>query len=174
MLKKSFSQFGQDVAAAEFCGKTDGVFLDLGCNDPFFHNNTYSLESELGWSGVLIDVNRSMIDKCLELRSKNNAYLCVDLQQSNITTTLDFMGCSRHFDYISFDVDDATESVLMNFDFNKYSFSFMTFEHDLYRLGTRLKNLSKQILFQNGYKIYKENVEATGVGGAFEDWWIKE
>jgi FkbM family methyltransferase len=35
--------------------RRDGVFLDVGSNDYKLENNTYFLESRLGWSGVAID-----------------------------------------------------------------------------------------------------------------------
>lgn len=38
-----------------FQDKRDGVFVDVGANDPRTENNTYFLEATLGWSGVAID-----------------------------------------------------------------------------------------------------------------------
>lgn len=38
-----------------FKDRRNGVFLDVGANDYQQENNTYFLETELGWSGVAID-----------------------------------------------------------------------------------------------------------------------
>jgi FkbM family methyltransferase len=38
-----------------FHDKRDGIFLDVGANDPRADNNTYFLETALGWSGIAID-----------------------------------------------------------------------------------------------------------------------
>ena len=43
------------VARDFFEDGRDGVFLDVGANDPRTENNTYFLEATLGWSGIAID-----------------------------------------------------------------------------------------------------------------------
>ena len=172
-FETNYSQAGQDLAAAEVCNKTGGFFLDLGCNDPIFHNNTYLLEKELGWTGILVDIQKPLVEKCREVRTERNSYVCCNLITTKITDILDNIGCPKHIDYISFDVDDATTSVLGGFDFDKYSFSFLTFEHDLYRIGPDLKVLANKLLLNKGYKLYRENVCASPTE-IFEDWYIKE
>ena len=172
-FETTYSQAGQDLAAAEVCDKTEGFYLDLGCNDPIFHNNTYLLEKELGWTGILVDIQKPMVDKCRNVRTDHNSYVSCDLITTNITEVLDSLKCPKHIDYISFDVDDATSHVLGDFDFDKYSFSFITFEHDLYRIGPELKQLANKLFISKGYTMYRENVCASPVE-IFEDWYIKE
>src|SRR5687767_14720401 len=38
-----------------FSDRRDGVFLDVGANHYRDENNTYFLETELGWSGIAVD-----------------------------------------------------------------------------------------------------------------------
>jgi FkbM family methyltransferase len=51
------SQFGQDyfLFSEFFSSKKSGFFLDIGCNQPIFLNNTYFFEKKAGWSGMAFD-----------------------------------------------------------------------------------------------------------------------
>ena len=53
------SQFHSNAGQDEFAfklnnKKTNGFYLEIGCGDPIFENNTIFLES-IGWSGISID-----------------------------------------------------------------------------------------------------------------------
>ena len=51
-----FSQHDEELIIRDFFqDRRDGVFLDVGCAWPKKDNNTYFLESELGWSGIGVD-----------------------------------------------------------------------------------------------------------------------
>lgn len=53
--KQSYAQWGDDVLVLEyFMGKSDGVFLEAGANDPKSLSQTYLLETR-GWTGVLVE-----------------------------------------------------------------------------------------------------------------------
>lgn len=169
----SSSQYSQDVFASEICNKRNGYFLDIGSGPPISINNTYSLEMELGWRGILIDIDERELAAARRVRAADNIYIHANLEAESISDILDRCGCPAHIDYISFDVDDANLNVIKNFNFTKYSFTFATFEHDFYRIGDRIKKPSMEIFAKNGYELYKENVECVGIGGAFEDWWTK-
>ena len=53
-----FSQAHQDQAInALFRGKKNGFFVDLAANDATTLSNTYSLEQQLGWTGLCIEPN---------------------------------------------------------------------------------------------------------------------
>lgn len=45
------------VVRDHFQDKREGIFLDVGANDPRDENNTYFLETSLDWSGIAIDAN---------------------------------------------------------------------------------------------------------------------
>lgn len=51
------SQYGQDwwVAETLFCGKTSGVFLDIGAHDGVTFSNTFFLERHRKWSGIAVE-----------------------------------------------------------------------------------------------------------------------
>ena len=59
---ESYAQWGDDVLVWDyFKGKTDGVFLEAGANDPQLLSQTYLLEKR-GWTGILIEP----VPKCCE------------------------------------------------------------------------------------------------------------
>jgi FkbM family methyltransferase len=55
-IKASKAQFGQDLfvlSQSEF--KTHGFFVEFGATDGVYLSNTYILEKELGWNGILAE-----------------------------------------------------------------------------------------------------------------------
>lgn len=57
------------------CQKTGGLYLECGSNDGQSQSNTYRLELERGWKGILIDASQSALNKCQEVRSKENVFI---------------------------------------------------------------------------------------------------
>ena len=58
--KRSYGQFGEDATIqALFKNTRKGVYLDIGAYNPVLYSNTYALY-RCGWSGVVVDPNRSM------------------------------------------------------------------------------------------------------------------
>jgi FkbM family methyltransferase len=60
-LKKSYSQFDEDVFLNKYFNKKKGFYIDIGCHHPFKNNNTFLLY-KAGWSGINIDLNQISID----------------------------------------------------------------------------------------------------------------
>lgn len=57
--KRSKSQIGQDLLAALHSNfKTGGYFVEFGATDGMTLSNTYMLEKELGWTGILAEPAR--------------------------------------------------------------------------------------------------------------------
>lgn len=60
---ESYAQWGDDVLVWDyFKGKTDGVFLEAGANDPKGLSQTWLLEKR-GWTGVLVEPVPECCDK---------------------------------------------------------------------------------------------------------------
>ena len=59
--KQHFSQYKQDIYVYEniFKKKRDGVFVDVGANDPFKLSNTYLFELN-GWNGIAIEPQKQI------------------------------------------------------------------------------------------------------------------
>ena len=63
-LKKRifYSNWGLDVLAYDFFKNVkNGIYIDVGCHQPFLNNNTYKLYKK-GWVGINIDLDFNTID----------------------------------------------------------------------------------------------------------------
>ena len=67
---KSKSQYGQELFIYEqiFNKKHEGIFIEVGGNDPILLNNTYALEM-LGWSGIAFEPMDYLREKWEEKRA---------------------------------------------------------------------------------------------------------
>jgi len=65
----SYSMAGEDLIIKHIFGKNkrDGVFVDVGCNNPIQNNNTFKLYLK-GWRGINIDGNENLVKKFKKLR----------------------------------------------------------------------------------------------------------
>ena len=66
-LKKNYTVTGVDLLLDNFFKNINvkkGIYIDVGCNHPFFNNYTYLLNKN-GWSGINIDLDFHYIDKNL-------------------------------------------------------------------------------------------------------------
>lgn len=173
---KSYSQIAQDKFVLNFFENKSGYFLDLGCGDGFSEpcgNNTLLLEN-CGWDGLGVDFNQSYIKNFL-LNRKSKA-VCADLTKTKLKEILQNNNCPMIIDFLSFDVDQATESVLNSFPSQDYKFKLIAFEHNLY-LGNSsiycgLKEKAKKV-FGDEYEILIEDVKLEN-HGAVEDWYVNK
>ena len=72
-----YSQFGEDAVLRALMGKRHpkGSYLDIGCYHPKKHSNTYFLY-KLGWSGMLVDVEKAKLIACKLIRPSDKTLLC--------------------------------------------------------------------------------------------------
>ena len=70
-------QYGQDAFVVDhFRGKRGGVFVDIGANDGVSLSNTYYLERELGWSGLLVEPHAEMHAALQRVRTAHAVNAC--------------------------------------------------------------------------------------------------
>ena len=66
-----YSNWGLDMLADDFFKKkANGVYIDIGCHQPFLNNNTYRLYKR-GWTGINIDLDFNSIDLFNFFRKKD-------------------------------------------------------------------------------------------------------
>lgn len=167
-FESNFSQAGQDLFALSLLdGKRDGVFLDLGCHEPVFINNTYLLERSFGWNGLSIDIEPKYVRMYDHRRSKTMIADCTRLDWNRVIETI---GTDK-IDYLSLDLEppDSTLRCLRAIPFDRVEFAVLTFEHDAYRSGEEVRAPSRRILDDAGYTRVCSNVFAEGM--EFEDWY---
>lgn len=176
-----YGQFCQDFFVNKLLNTDGGFFLDIGAgigdystDGPFgvpisTMSNTYGLEKHRKWHGIAIDYDKKYIEEAKKARSCN--LLCVDLIKNNINELLEQCNCPEKMDYLSFDIDDAQEKVFNEFDFSKYKFQIITYEHNLFRGCDKQQRISRNRFKKLGYKLLFGNVGRTA-DEPVEDWYV--
>jgi len=81
------------------CNFNNGFYVDCGANDGVQQSNTFRLEKERGWNGILIDASATAIEKCKQNRNENtNIIICAALsspEKENDFVSGDFDGDLR-------------------------------------------------------------------------------
>lgn len=166
----SCSDAGQDLFAIECSNhKRQGVFVDIGCAFAKDKSNTYMLEKEYKWSGILIDIDPSYQNELFSFRS--SPFICADATNLDYEELFKLHELPHTIDYLSLDIDppDNTLKVLKRLPFDKYIFKVITFEHDRYWFGDSVMEESRELMAKLGYTLTKKDVECSL--GPFEDWY---
>ena len=78
LLEKSQSQLRQDIFVLSELGfKRDGFFVEFGATNGIDLSNTYLLEKEFSWRGILAEPARIWHENLIENRSANVDFECV-------------------------------------------------------------------------------------------------
>lgn len=65
----TYAQHGEDGLLAERFGSRHGVFVEVGAYNGVDLSNTYLLERDHGWTGLLVEPSPTQAASCRELRS---------------------------------------------------------------------------------------------------------
>jgi FkbM family methyltransferase len=154
---KSYSQLKQDLWVLDKLNqKRNGIFIEVGANNGVHLSNTYLLEKDFGWTGVLVECDPNSIPSLRENRPNSIIIKKACYSESNINlpfksdndSTLsvlsssgdtfvqsislnDICGHITEIDYISLDIEGFELNALSTFDFNKYNVKCWTIEHNL-------------------------------------------
>ncbi len=176
-IMKSNSQAGQDVFIRNVLkNKNNGYFLEIGSNDPEIINNTYLLEKELGWSGLMIEYNNMYADLYKEKRNKS-IYVINDATKIDYNQIFVNNNFPVNMDYLQIDLEVDNRSTLSTLELldntimNEYRFAVVTFEHDSYRGNYyNTRDMSRDIFKRRGYYLVFNDVKHNGC--TFEDWYV--
>ena len=161
--------------------KRNGYFLEIGSNNPIIGNNTYKLEKEYGWRGIMVEYESYFLPSYYKHR-QNSIPIINDARMVDYVEELRNANFPKNMDYLQIDLDvdnKSTLDVLMKFNntvFNEYKFATVTFEHDIYRgdyFNTRA--ISRAIFEARGYvRIFSDVMISfdTFTEAAFEDWYV--
>ena len=160
--------------------KNNGYFVEIGSNHPITCNNTYMMEKEYGWKGLMIEYDSSFEQLYKDLRP-NSIYRISDARLVDYRGILDTNAFPCNIDYLQIDLDVDNKStldtlvLLDNTCFDKYKFATITFEHDIYTgnyFNTR--EISREIFKKRGYELVFPDVAVFFEGRhcPFEDWYV--
>ena len=180
----TYSQAHQDIFVTNLLQhKKNGYFVEIGTNDPIECNNTYLLEKNYNFKGLLVEYESYYKNK-YEQHRPNSIYIIDDARNINYKKVLDDNKFPKNIDYLQIDLDVDNKStldtliLLENTVFDTYKFSTITFEHDYYRgnfFNTR--EISREIFKKRGYLLVFPDVctdqGCVGTGWQpFEDWYV--
>ena len=170
-----YSQAGQDKFVLESLDyKRNGFYVEIGAYHSTEISNTYLLEKDYGWSGISFEIAQDRVEE-FNLNRKNKCYL-TDATTFDYESLFDELNVPKQIDYLQIDIEPASNSLLalLALPLEKYRFSVITFEHDLYYdpKNLEIKNKQKEILLNLGYTLKKENVVCNHADFPFEDWWL--
>ena len=178
---KTFSQASQDIFVRVLTNnKKDGTFLEIGSNDPIVHNNTYILESEYNYKGILVEYDINF-ENAYKAHRKNSIYILDDAQKVDYKKILDTNNFPKEIDYLQIDLDVNNRSTLNTLEllnatvFDKYKFTTITFEHDIYTGNYfNTQEISRNIFRERGYILVFPDVSVFWEGKycKFEDWYV--
>jgi len=157
--------------------KNNGYFIEIGSGDPIKFNNTYLLETQYNWTGIMIDFDEKYREP-YNLNRPNSIHVFDDATQINYLNLFQENNVPTNIDYLQIDVDASsgtTLKILKLLDediFNKYKFATITFEHDIYRTNvSNTRELSREIFLNNGYvRVFSDITNRRFA--SYEDWYV--
>jgi hypothetical protein len=167
--KSNSSTFQESFVISMTQEKKNGFYVELGSADPYLESNTSLLESEFGWKGLALEIDKNFVEK-YNSSSRTNKCINADaltfdylkyFKDHNFPTTIDFL---------QIDIDGHDDGncllALIALPLLKYRFSVITIEHDLSQNYKRasMRDAQREILSSLGYKLIGQTLS--------EDWWI--
>jgi len=173
----SRSQAGQDLFILKCLkNKMDGTFLEIGSHDPEFINNTYILEKEYNWKGIMVEYDTTWIESYKKIRP-TASHIMKNAIEVNYLEEFCKVGFPKDIDYLQIDLEVIDNTSLTTLEklnsqvMNEYKFAVITFEHDIWRgdyFNTRSK--SRNILDTRGYvRVFSD---VSNGNNSFEDWYV--
>jgi hypothetical protein len=173
--------------------KKNGYFLEIGSGLAESGNNTYILETDYNWKGIMIDINGEFLEE-YEKKRPNSTHLICNATKLDYNEELNKCNFPKDIDYLSFDLDVGddnstmkTLNILNSQIFDTYRFAVISFEHDVFRHKrnnkTRLE--SREIFEERNYvrvfsdvsescpeRYHHKCCENGGAVNPFEDWYV--
>jgi FkbM family methyltransferase len=78
LFENSYSQISQDIfVISQLKGMKSGFFIEFGATDGISLSNTFLLEKNFGWKGILVEPGRNWREKLSINRNCHNDFRCV-------------------------------------------------------------------------------------------------
>ena len=170
-IENNWSQSMQDIFVMSMLdGKRNGVYVEIGADQPRVISNTYLLEKDFDWSGISFELDADKVAFFNTIRK--NKCLCEDATLYDYKSIFEERNYSKQIDYLQLDIDPAegTLRALKALPLDDYRFSVITYETDVYSSGADIQDEQIEILESHGYQLVAKNVKCEG--NPYEDWWI--
>ena len=170
-VKCNWSQSMQDMFVLMVLdGKKNGVYVEVGGDQPKVINNSYLLETEFDWSGVSFELDEDKVEYFNSIRK--NKCVCADATDYDYESLFNERNYPKQIDYLQLDIDPAegTLEAMKKIPFSDYRFSVITYETDVYSSGPDIQDEEIAFLKERGYQLVVRNVR--NENNPFEDWWI--
>ena len=170
-IENNYSQAMQDMFVLTMLdGKKNGVYVEVGADQPKGINNSYLLETEFGWSGVSFELDEDKVEYFNSIRK--NKCVCADATDYDYESLFNERNYPKQIDYLQLDIDPAegTLEAMKKIPFSDYRFSVITYETDVYSSGPDIQDEEIAFLKERGYQLVVRNVK--NENNPFEDWWI--
>lgn len=167
--------------------KKEGYFVEIGSKYPIKVNNTYILEHNFDWTGIMIEWD-NIWKKEYDIHRKNSIHVMKDATKIDYKELFENNNVPLNIDYLQIDLDvenGSTLSTLLKMNnevMDKYKFATITFEHDLYgdeKINHETRNKSREIFKEKGYVLVFPDVQLPSNTfykgkrcGPFEDWYV--
>lgn len=178
-MVKFYGLEGQDKFAYYLLSHIkNGFYLDICCQHWKDASNTLVFEKELNWTGLGFDI-ANYYPWCgpFEWDTKRRGqFIQMDVLTPEFVEVLrDNVPFETIVSYISLDIDghkcnhgfDALQQILKA----GIRFKVMTLEHEHLYYGDSVRQPSRDLLHQHGYRMMFSDVTFSD-GKSFEDWWI--
>ena len=170
-IENNWSQSMQDIFVMSMLdGKRNGVYVEIGADQPRVISNTYLLEKDFDWSGISFELDADKVAFFNTIRK--NKCLCEDATLYNYKSLFEELNYPKQIDYLQLDIDPAegTLRALKTLPLDDYRFSVITYETDVYSSGADIQDEQIEILESHGYQLVAKNVKCEG--NPYEDWWV--
>ena len=170
-IENNWSQSMQDIFVMSMLdGKRNGVYVEIGADQPRVISNTYLLEKDFDWSGISFELDADKVAFFNTIRK--NKCLCEDATLYDYKSIFEERNYPKQIDYLQLDIDPAegTLRALKALPLDNYRFSVITYETDVYSSGADIQDEQIEILESHGYQLVAKNVKCEG--NPYEDWWV--
>ena len=170
-IENNWSQSMQDIFVMSMLnGKRNGVYVEIGADQPRVISNTYLLEKDFDWSGISFELDADKVAFFNSIRK--NKCLCEDATLYNYKSLFEKLNYPKQIDYLQLDIDPAegTLRALKALPLDDNRLSVITYETDVYSVGADIQDEQIEILESHGYQLVSKNVKCEG--NPYEDWWI--
>lgn len=143
--KSKFSSSRIDEKLKKYLNYRNGTYIELGANDGLFSSNTYHLQKQLNWKGILIEPALDLYFKCKRNRGNCNLvlnYACVPFSYKEKFVTMIYSGAMTTTDDLQNEIENPGNHA-------KSGGKFIPNYDKLIRFATQGKTLNKILIEAN-------------------------